>query len=150
MVAIRITKRQAKGFGFPEGLDPKKKGVPTDGLTAEKKLFLAACKAHDLPPPVDEYKFHPYRRWKFDWLFDGWLALEIEGGMFGIGKPCPKCGRRAVAGHTSIVRLKGDIEKYREALCLGYAVIRCLPEEVLNGSIFPLIKRCLAAEGEQA
>ncbi len=109
-------------------------------------LFCALCRQYGLPEPKAEYRFHPLRRWKFDWCWpELFLALEQEGGIYGRGKKCPACGRRPVGAHSSIANMKRDIEKYREAAILGYLVIRCLPDEIADGSIFPVLKRAVEA-----
>jgi hypothetical protein len=117
-------------------------------LTPVQKLFLLSCQAHKLPEPVSEYPFAPPRRWRFDWLFEALVAVEIEGGIFGKGKKCPACGRNSVGAHTSISRLQSDMEKYREAAILGYIVLRFLPKEINDGSCFPIIRRALEGKEE--
>jgi len=39
--------------------------------------------APDLPQPQAEYRFHPDRRWRFDFAFpDQRLAIEFDGGQW--------------------------------------------------------------------
>ncbi len=96
--------------------------------------FPKMIKGLGLPEPVPEYKFHPLRNWRVDYAFPYVkLGVEIEGGLFGKGKECPVCGRRSVAGHSSIERLKKDMEKYTTLALAGWSLLRFLPEEVENG-----------------
>ena len=77
-----------------------------------------------------EYKFHPTRKWRFDfaWPLEK-FAVEIEGGVWSGGR------------HT---RGKGFIEdciKYNEAVMLGWRVIRVTTEMVENGEAMAYIER---------
>ncbi|GIW81475.1 MAG: hypothetical protein KatS3mg105_3282 [Gemmatales bacterium] len=87
---------------------------------------------YGLPPCVEEYRFHPTRRWRFDYAWpDHKVALEVEGGAWVRGRH---------------VRGKGfvkDIEKYNEAAILGWRVVRCTPVQLKDGSIFDLLRRIL-------
>jgi hypothetical protein len=142
-MGVRISRKQAAQYGLKAPNGPSK---AQSHVQAAPGLFLAACAAHGLPEPVPEYAFCPGRRFKFDWLFSGQVALEIEGGMFGIGPACPTCKRKAVGAHSSIERLKRDMEKYNLAGIMGYVVIRALPEQVESGEAFALVKRALGGE----
>jgi hypothetical protein len=87
-----------------------------------------------LPEPVPEFKFHPTRKWKFDWAFpDLWLAVEQEGIVY------PKHGGHLEGRHVSVRGFKADIENYAEAARLGWTVIRQLPEDVRSGRTADLI-----------
>lgn len=155
-----MTLREARKLGieklFKNGHVPDefekeaRRKAATDEQQGRNKLFDLRCQAAGLPIPVHEYKFHPKRRWKFDALFDGLVALEVEGGLFGVGEKCPTCGQRRAVGHKGIERLKSDIEKYNEATIMGYVLIRCTPDKVDDGSVFAVIRRALAAREEQS
>lgn len=62
---------------------------------------------------VQEHKFHPSRKWRFDfaWVPEK-VALEVEGGVFQIGR------------HNRPGGFIGDCEKYNEAAVAGWTVIR--------------------------
>jgi hypothetical protein len=108
--------------------------------------FIQLCKQSGLPEPTAEYKFHPTRKWRIDYLFTNYgikVGLEVEGGIYGKGPKCKCCGRKAVAGHTSIERLKNDIEKYNEITCAGIRLIRVQPENLMKKETIQLIKRAL-------
>lgn len=60
-----------------------------------------------------EFRFHPERRWRFDFaLQDEKIAIEIEGGIFIQG------------GHNRGVAYMDDCEKYNEAAMMGWMVLR--------------------------
>ena len=98
-----------------------------------------------LPPgAVAEHKFAAGRNWAFDFAWpDKLVALEIEGGIYGRGKKCPMCGRRAVAGHTSIERLLKDMEKYNAASILGWRLIRATPGQLSDGTAAAAVARAI-------
>lgn len=82
-------------------------------------VVLAYFASFGLPTPVTEHHFHPDRKWRFDfaWL-DQKVALEVEGGIW-IG-----------GGHNRGKGFAKDIEKYNEAVRLGWRVLRCQPKEI--------------------
>lgn len=56
-----------------------------------------------------EYRFHPTRRWRFDFAWPSQkLAVEIDGR-----------GR-----HQTVVGVRADCEKHNEAIRLGWRVLR--------------------------
>lgn len=107
---------------------PKEPDAITEGKIAG---FNAMCKAHGLPIPVTEYRFHAVRRWRFDYLFDGWLALEVQGAIWTQGR------------HTRGAGLLKEYEKLNHAVIEGYSVMFCTPQDIKRGSIFPLIRDAL-------
>lgn len=70
-----------------------------------------------------EFIFHPTRRWRFDFAFPSKkLAIEIDGGIFTGGR------------HTRGTGVLGDMEKFAEALVLGWRVLRVAPQHVRSGA----------------
>ncbi len=67
-----------------------------------------------LPSPDLQVKFHPTRKWKFDfaWVAQK-LAVEIDGGSF-----------MARGGHNTGTGIARDHEKQNEAVRLGWRVLR--------------------------
>ena len=71
-----------------------------------------------------EYKFHPKRKWRFDFaIMDPKIAIEFEGGIY----------RRS--RHTSPVGYTKDCEKYNAATLLGWKILRYTTKDlaVKNG-----------------
>ena len=92
----------------------------------------AFCKAKGWPVPEAEVRFHPTRKWRFDWAWaEQKLALEIDGGVWVRG---------AHGRGTGIVR---DQEKGREAAALGWRIIRCQPKELYSPGVLDAIHRAL-------
>lgn len=124
--------QRAKGPRTP----PFNKGFST--LTPEQKLFDQLCLSHGITPPDHEYPFAKCigRKWRFDYLFDGWLAVERTGGVW-------------IKGHHSGGQDQiDDMEKQNNAVILGYAVLEFTPEQFDDGSAFAFIKQALDAYSE--
>lgn len=93
--------------------------------------FPDLCVAAGLPRPVTEYRFHPQRRWRFDYAIPPWfIALEVEGGVWTAGR------------HTRGAGYLGDCEKYNEAQLLGWIVLRCTPSQLRTKGI-ALLQRAM-------
>ena len=67
---------------------------------------------------VAEYKFHPVRKWRFDYAVpDLMIAVEIEGGTWIKGR------------HNRAEGYQKDMEKYNMAQLMGWKVLRYTPEQ---------------------
>lgn len=149
---IRLTEDQAK----KAGLTKKKRGrwqgkrCPGNVQAAHQKrldaksarkskedAFDALCASWGLPRPVHEYTFATEigRKWRFDHLFDGWLAVEQVGGVW--------TGGHHSGGKDQI----DDMERRNHAVLLGYSVLEFTPQQFDDGSAFAFIKKVL--EGGQ-
>lgn len=81
---------------------------------------------------IPEYKFHPTRKWRFDYAIPkSLIACEVEGGVWSGGR------------HTSGAGYTKDMEKYSEAAILGWCVIRVTPTNLLKSTTFEMIERAL-------
>lgn len=77
---------------------------------------------------VRQYKFHPNRKWLFDFAFpEKKLAIEVEGGKWTRGR------------HQRPVGFQGDIEKYNEALRLGWRVLRFTGDDLKSCAAIDLV-----------
>jgi hypothetical protein len=98
------------------------------------ELFLQQIKVnklHELPDYtfVSEFKFHPTRRWRFDFAWipiksREWgteaVAIEVQGGVWNGG------GHVTGAGYTK------DCEKLNEAQILGWRVLYLTSSMIRN------------------
>jgi very-short-patch-repair endonuclease len=92
------------------------------------QIVLKWFAAHGLHP-VPEHKFHPSRKWRFDFAFpDDKIALEVEGGIHTGGR------------HTRGAGFKADMEKYNNATLLGWRVFRVVPTELCMQDTVEMIK----------
>lgn len=109
-------------------------------------LFRAALKAAGLPIPVAEYRFHPTRKWRWDyaWTTPVYgpynlgpmtypnLALEVQGGLFVNGR------------HSRGAALLKEHEKLNEAAVLGWRVLFTTPSRLCHPDTIDMIRRALA------
>ena len=106
-------------------------------LEATLALEIRACK---LLPPVTELKFHPTRRWRFDFAWpDLMLAVEAESGAEMHGRRT-KAGRVMKSGHLTVKGFRSDCDKYNAAAMLGWRVLRFTGAMIKDGTAVKLLK----------
>jgi hypothetical protein len=94
--------------------------------------LLFQIKVIGLPPPEQEFRFHPVRRWRFDGAYpDKLLAYEIHGGVW--------TGGRHVRGNG----FTKDCEKYTEAAKLGWRILHFTAKHVNSGEAVGAIEEAL-------
>jgi len=69
-------------------------------------------------PFVEEFHFHPVRKWRFDLALPALkIAIEYDGhGATG--------GKTHIGRHASVTGMAGDCEKINQAQILGWRVLR--------------------------
>lgn len=93
------------------GLLPPKLSAKNDLEQAFLTLF--GMFRTDSADPVRQLKFHPKRRWRFDFAWTAELvAVEIQGGIFVRG------------GHSRGVGYSKDCDKANAAAEMGWYVLR--------------------------
>lgn len=93
------------------------------------------CRLIGLCTLEPEYRFHPTRKWKFDFCLPSRsIGIEVEGGAFIGGR------------HTRGAGFEKDLEKYAEAAILGWTVLRVTPKWVADGRAVSYLQRLLANE----
>lgn len=106
--------------------------------------YFAEC---GLPQPETEYRFHPERKWRFDfaWLRHSLdfsspsdskinqphIALEVQGGIWFAGR------------HNRGAAMLKEWEKLNEAAAMGWRVLYCQPKDLCTLATATLIARCL-------
>lgn len=109
-----------------------KKSRQTGNSYQIRDVFTTICRTDLKVECVKEYKFHPTRRWRFDYAIpDHKIALEVEGGVWTGGR------------HTSPKGFLNDIEKYNTATLMGWRVFRTTPDELYKLSTINLIKSAI-------
>jgi len=82
-----------------------------------------------------EYRFHPERKWQFDFaLPERKIALEVEGGIWSSGR------------HTRGGGFDADCEKYNAAAMMGWRVLRITSVMLADGRVHEVIEWCALAE----
>ena len=115
-------------------------GVADMSVLSKAEIQLAGhIIALGLPEPVREHRFHPTRRWRFDFAWtDRKLAVEVDGVLPGRG------GR-----HQRMAGFQADTEKTNAAVLLGWKVLRFTPKAVNSGEAVAVIEQALAIEVKQ-
>jgi len=116
-------------------ISKSKKRRNTANSTQLRDVFTVVCKTDLGVECIKEYKFHPERRWRFDYAIPAHrVALEVEGGVWTGGR------------HTRPQGFLGDIEKYNTATLMGWRVFRTTPDELLRVSTINLLKQAIFSE----
>ncbi len=80
------------------------------------------CRVNKLPMPATELRFHPTRKWRFDFAWpDQKVAFEVDGGVWTGGR------------HTRGAGFLKDQEKRNAAVVLGWRVIHSTPGTLAEG-----------------
>lgn len=96
-------------------------------------VFTSICKTDLRVECVKEFKFHPVRKWRFDYAIpEHKIALEVEGGVWTGGR------------HTSSVGFMKDMEKYNTATLMGWRVFRTTPDELYRLKTLNLLKTAIS------
>lgn len=96
------------------------------------RIFISAIKSKYGIDFVQEYKFHPTRKWRADLAcVEHMILIEVEGGAFSNGR------------HTRGLGFISDIEKYNNAVCLGWKLIRVTPDRLLTLETFKYVEQLI-------
>lgn len=105
----------------------RKKGANTANPTAPD-IFCRLIKSDFGCDCVREYRFHPTRRWRFDYAIpEHKIAIEVEGGVFTQGR------------HTRPKGFLGDMEKYNTATLYGWRLFRTTPSKLVSTATMRLL-----------
>lgn len=110
MIANEVTKDELKKMRKSEIVDLFAKQLEKEKLYFER-----------------EYRFHPTRKWRFDFALAKMIAVEIEGGIWTQGR------------HTRGSGFIKDCEKYNTATAMGWQVFRFPTDMVKSGEAINFI-----------
>ena len=109
-----------------------KKSRQTAAKPPLRDVFTVICKTDLKVDCVKEFKFHPVRKWRFDYAVpEHKIDLEVEGGVWTGGR------------HTSPKGFLGDIEKYNTATLMGWRVFRTTPDDLYKKKTLDLMKSAI-------
>lgn len=109
-------------YAKPRSKPKRHVSVKKERLVSEGEAMLVQhLKSHKIGFE-QEYKFHPERKWRADFLITGTkILVEVEGGIWSGGR------------HTRGKGYIGDMEKYNSAAMMGFTVLRFSTEQVKAG-----------------
>lgn len=93
--------------------------------------FLKLWEEADGPELAIEHRFHPVRKWRFDFAcIEFKVAIEVEGGTWSGGR------------HTRGSGYAADCEKYNEATMMGWSVLRLTSQQVNRETVDRIAEWC--------
>ena len=109
-----------------------KKSRQTGNSYQIRDVFTTICRTDLKVDCVKEYKFHPTRRWRFDFAIPQYkIAIEIDGGVWTYGR------------HNRSAGYIADMEKFNAAASLGWVVLKFTPDEQYTKKTFDLIRQTI-------
>ncbi|WP_048763311.1 DUF559 domain-containing protein [Acinetobacter sp. 243_ASPC] len=119
MTSISLAEYRAK---FPIKKGKKRRSVKGQRVQSEGEVTLARDLRALKIGFEQEYKFHPDRKWRADFLITGSkILIEVEGGIWSGGR------------HTRGKGFIADMEKYNAAAVMGFKVLRFDTQQVKSG-----------------
>lgn len=118
-----------------EGLLPSapKRRKARQGESPLVASLLRQIASAGLPAPVQEHRFHPIRKWRFDLAWpERMIAVEVDGGVWSGGR------------HTRGAGFVADCEKTNEATAMGWRVFRFPTPRVSDGTAIAMLRRVMA------
>lgn len=110
----------------------RQRGMTAAGLSRIEEQMAQQMLLAKFPAPVREHRFHHTRRWRFDFAWpERMLALEVEGGIWGVGR------------HTSGAGFEKDCEKYNTATVHGWRVLRVTAGQIKAGKALAFVEMAL-------
>lgn len=100
--------------------------------TPQTDFFTTLCRSDLKVECVKEFRFHPTRKWRFDYAIpEHKIALEVEGGVWTRGR------------HTSPKGFLNDMEKYNTATLMGWRVFRTVPDELHTNATLQMLRTAM-------
>lgn len=115
----------------------RKRKTGIDSKSAKELLMLTLLSFVPRNMIEFEYRFHPPRRWRFDWAIPGTrtlpykIAIEYHGGIFAGGR------------HTRGLGFQSDREKMNQAAIDGWIVLEITEEMVRSGMAHDMIEQAI-------
>ena len=119
----------------------RKKTRQTKPQTPKSDFFTLLCKSDLKLDCIKEHKFHPVRRWRFDYAIPtAKIAIEVEGGVWTGGR------------HTSPKGFLNDMEKYNTAAIMGWRLLRTTPDRLCSNETLQMVRDIIAGDqsGQQS
>jgi hypothetical protein len=138
MTRRRLTSRPEPTLFAPDDRPIQWVGRNGQPLKHPRADWLTDPASFGVPPYVTEHRFHPTRRWRFDFAWpDHRVAIEIDGASGSYGRHSRPGGMRA------------DHEKLNTAAVMGWRVLRVLRGEEIRLTTLDLLLAALRATDVQ-
>lgn len=96
-------------------------------------IFTRYCQSQLGREPVREHRFHPIRKWRFDYAFPELkIAIECDGGVWTGGR------------HNRPTGYLKDMEKFNAAAELGWVVLKFTPQQLMTSATIDIIRSTIA------
>ena len=129
--------QHAQKYMGKQVIGKQKKSRQTANGQPVRDVFTVICKTDLGVECVKEYKFHPKRRWRFDYAIpEHRIALEVEGGVWTQGR------------HTRPQGFLGDVEKYNTATLMGWRILRTTPSDLYRRATIEMLKTAISGENQ--
>jgi very-short-patch-repair endonuclease len=101
-------------------------------------IFKAVCVSAEIHSPVEEFRFHPVRKWRFDFAWPQHrVALEVQGGIWGGGR------------HSRGAAMLKEWEKLNTAAMMGWRILYCQPRDLCMTETINTIRAALIQPATQ-
>ena len=109
-----------------------KKTRQTKPQTPKTDFFTLLCRSDLKVECVKEHKFHPTRKWRFDYAIpEHKIAIEIDGGVWTQGR------------HTRPQGYLNDMEKFNAAAAMGWVVLKFTPDTQHTAATLNIIRETI-------
>jgi very-short-patch-repair endonuclease len=103
-------------------------------MSSLEDLLYSHIELTGLPSPAREYRFHPSRRWRFDFAWPLYkIAVEVDGGIYSRGR------------HVRGTGFERDAEKRNAAVLAGWRVLHFTPRQIKTGTAIKTIETLMHA-----
>jgi hypothetical protein len=110
-------------------------------LDGKKAALEGWFESYGLPKFEPEVRFHPVRRWRWDWALENTkIAVEISGDIWAYKN------KGHSGGHQGVGQLR-DFAKMNAGQILGWVVLQFTPQQMKNGEAAFVIRDALLARG---
>ena len=101
-------------------------------MSGLEEILKTHIQLSGLPEPAREFRFHPRRRWRFDFAWPLYkVAAEVDGGIYSRGR------------HVRAAGFERDAEKGNAAVLAGWRVLHFTPRHVRSGMAVRAIEALL-------
>ena len=111
---------------------PRKKTTKQVPISEPHDLFTVFCKSEVGYEPVREFRFHPTRKWRFDYAIPALkIAVECDGGVWTGGR------------HVRPQGYLRDMEKFNAAAELGWIVLKFTPQQLVTRATLDTLRETI-------